>query len=73
MPENSVELGWSARPIKEQQPVLSEEAAAQIDRDNHDLSRLRMRGLISDGEIRSIRKRLVKSIEEQIKKALNNA
>ena len=72
MPENNVELGWCAQPIKEQYPVLSEEVAAQLDRDNHDLCRLRMRGLISDGEIRSIRKRLVKSIEGQIRKAMSN-
>lgn len=67
MPEKTIELGWAARPIKEQHPCLPDEIAARLDRDNQDLSRLRIRGLISDAEMRAIRKRLVKEIDRAIR------
>jgi len=70
MPRNSVELGWGARPIKEQHPVLSKAIADHFDRDNVALSRLRVRGFVTDSEHRSIVKRLTKKIAAEIQAAL---
>lgn len=70
MPKNSVDLGWGADPIGVQHPILDPGLAAALDRDNQEVSRLRVRGLIADSEMRRIRRRLVRSIETAIKKAL---
>lgn len=67
---NIVELGWAARPMKEQHPILSDTVAEAIDADNVAISRLRLRGMITDSELRKIRARFVKSIENEIIKAV---
>lgn len=69
MNKASVEMGWGARPLKEQFPMISENDAQHLDRDNQDFHRLKVRGLITDVEARSIRKRYAKSVEEAIKAA----
>ena len=69
-PKNEVVFGWGAPPLQEQHPALSEHIAEQFDTDNKNISRLRVRGLISDSELRAIHRRLVKNIEKEIRKAL---
>lgn len=68
--ENYVELGWAARPLKEQHPDLSDKVCADFDRDNLDLCRLIMRGVLTRSQAEQARKRLTKSIMEAIKSAL---
>lgn len=70
MPENAVELGWGARPLKEQHPVLSDEQAEHFDNDNMAISRLVVRGMIPPSTANNARKKLVKNIENAIVKAL---
>ena len=65
----SIELGFAAKPLKEQFPQLSDEVATALQKDSEYLSRLRVRGLISDAENNAIRKRLFKSINTAIKDA----
>jgi hypothetical protein len=69
-PQNSVEMGWAASPMKEQHPVLSDIDCKMFDEDNNAISRLRMRGLITPSMADNARKKYVKKVEEAIKKAL---
>lgn len=65
----TIELGFAAKPLKEQFPQLSDDVATALQKDSEYLSRLRMRGLISDTENNAIRKRLFKNINSEIQKA----
>ena len=70
MPRHQIEMGWAARPMKEQHPALPDTVADHLDKDNLALSRLRVRGLIADSEIARIRGRFLKNAEQEIEKAL---
>lgn len=70
MNKNSVIMGWDAPPIKEQHPVLSEAEAARFDDDNTAITRLSVRGIISQTEAANARKRYVKRLETAIRTAL---
>lgn len=68
--QNSVEMGWGARPIKEQHPDLSDDLCQHFDRDNQDLSRLVLRGIITPSQAAISRQRYVKKVGEAIRSAL---
>jgi hypothetical protein len=65
----SVEMGWGARSMKEQFPELPDDVAGHLDQDNHQLSRLRIRGLFTPAENVKIRKRFIKQVQAEVKKA----
>lgn len=73
MSDTTVILGAMAPSLKEQFPCLSDETAAQLDRDNQDFCRLRIRGLISDAEKRAINKRLTKAVAAAVREATADA
>ena len=70
MPNNSVEMGWGALPMKEQHPVLPDEAAAHFDEDNKAISRLLLRGLITQQQAASARAKYVKKVGATIAAAM---
>lgn len=70
---NYLEMGWGAPPMKEQHPVLSDKDCEHFDRDNQDLSRLVVRGIITRTESNSARKRYVKNVEKAIRAAIQEA
>lgn len=72
MAENSVEMGWGARPIQEQHPVLHEDVASNLDRDNAAISRLFLRGLITQSQADAARKKYVKKVAAAIRSALSS-
>lgn len=65
-----VELGFMALPISEQFPELPKEVADAFTKDSIELSRLRIRGYITDSQRDSIIKKLTKAIEMELIKAL---
>lgn len=67
---NSVEMGWGAAPMKDQHPVLSAETAEQFDRDNEAISRLVVRGLLTQSQASAARKKYVAKVGNAIKAAL---
>ena len=69
---NSVEMGWGALPIKEQHPVLQDDVAAQFDADNEALSRLSLRGLITQSQANAARQKYVKKVASAIRSALTS-
>ena len=73
IPSNAVELGWSARPMKEQHPILSDEVASNFDKDNVALVRLSMRGYLTDAQKKAARAKLVKEIGREIRAAIAKA
>lgn len=70
---NSVEMGWGAAPIKDQHPVLHQDVAVQFDADNEAISRLLLRGIITQSQAQSARKRYVVKVEAAIRSALAKA
>lgn len=66
-----VELGFMAPPIGEQFPELPEDVADAFTKDSIELSRLRMRGYITDSQRASIIKKLTKAIERELIKSTN--
>ena len=71
MPQNNVEMGWAAAPMQEQHPALPDDIAAHFDRDNADLVRLKIRGIISDAEMRNAERRFAKKVRAALTAALN--
>jgi hypothetical protein len=67
---NSVEMGWGAPPMKEQHPVLSDLDCTHFDRDNQDLSRLLVRGLVTRSAAASAREKYVRSVGVAIRAAI---
>jgi len=67
---NHVEMGWGAPPMKEQHPVLSDCDCIHFDRDNQDLSRLVVRGLITRSAAAAARKKYVRHVEKAIRAAI---
>lgn len=67
---NSVEMGWGAPPIKEQHPILHDDVAAQFDSDNEAISRLLLRGLITQSQVNTARQKYVTKVANAIKAAL---
>ena len=67
---NSVEMGWGAPPIKEQHPILHDEVAVQFDADNEAISRLSLRGLITQSQASTARQKYVAKVASAIKAAL---
>lgn len=63
---SSFELGWDAPSFKEQFPELSDYDAAHFDLDNDAITRLRIRGYLTD----SARDAAIKKIGKAIKKSL---
>ncbi|NBU79779.1 MAG: hypothetical protein EBS50_12035 [Sphingomonadaceae bacterium] len=72
MPNNAVEMGWGAPPIKEQHPVLPDDEAAHFDADNQAISRLLLRGLITHSQAGAARERYVKKVGAAIRAALQS-
>ena len=67
---NHVEMGWGAPPMKEQHPVLSDDYCEAFDRDNQDLSRLVVRGLVTRSAAAAARVKYVKNVEAAIRTKL---
>lgn len=61
-----VELGWAAPTIAEQFPQLKLQDAAHFQRDHTDLSRLKIRGLITAAEHEKAVQRFIKSLSATI-------
>lgn len=70
MPKNEVEMGWAARPMKEQHPALPDGVAEDFDDDNQQLVRLKLRGLLTPSEADRARQRYVKNVEKALRKIL---
>lgn len=70
MPNNHVEFGWAAAPMKEQHPTLDDETAAHFDKDNQALTRLIIRGYITDSQRQSIIKKVTHKIAAEIRATL---
>ena len=70
MERNYVEMGWGAMPIKEQHPCLPDEVAANFDADNLAISRLLLRGLITQSQANAARQKYVKKVETAIRASL---
>lgn len=66
---SSFELGWAARPFKEQFPQLPDETAAHLDADNKALIRLRLRGYLTDSARDNITKKIGKAVEKAVRLA----
>lgn len=61
------EQGWTAKPFKEQFPMLDSLAADTLDRLNIAIVELYMRGLLTDGEVLKIRtKRFPKVVADSL-------
>lgn len=67
---NSVQMGWGALPMKQQHPVLHEDVASQFDADNEAVSRLFLRGLITQSQADGARKRYVTKVGNAIRAAI---
>jgi hypothetical protein len=61
-----LEMGWAARPIAEQFPELKSKDAGHFQKDSESISRLKMRGLLTDSEHRAITRRFAKSVAEAL-------
>lgn len=72
-PQNSVEFGWGALPMKEQHPVLPDDVAGHFDEDNKALIRLSVRGYLTDAQKRAVMKRITQSVATAIRTALSKA
>lgn len=70
MPNNGVEFGWDAPPMKEQHPVLNAYVAEHFDKDNVAVIRLHVRGLITDSQRDAAFRKLTKKIGSAIRAAL---
>jgi len=70
---NSVDMGWGAPPMKEQHPVLHDEVAAQFDADNEAISRLSLRGLITQSQANTARQKYVAKVANAIRAAIAQA
>jgi len=64
---NYVEMGWGALPMREQHPSLPEDVAAKFDDDNQAISRLLLRGLITQAQATSARQKYVKKVEAALR------
>lgn len=69
-PNNGVEFGWGAPPMKEQHPVLPDFTADQFDKDNAALIRLSLRGYLTDSQKHQAMKKITKAIGVAIRLAL---
>ena len=70
-PRNSVQMGWGALPMSEQHPILPEQIASNFDDDNQAISRLRLRGLITEAQAAAARKKYAIKVATAIKVALS--
>lgn len=57
-----IEFGWAAPTIATQFPHMDKNNAMHFQRDSEDLSRLKIRGMITETEHRKARQRLAKAI-----------
>lgn len=62
------ELGWDAPSFKEQFPELSDYDAAHFDLDNDALTRMRIRGYMTDSARNSAIKKIGKALERSLAK-----
>ncbi|WP_306127920.1 hypothetical protein [Roseovarius sp. MMSF_3350] len=69
----TIELGWGAKPISEQFPQLDKKEVDHFQRDSEDLSRLKIRGLISHTEHRKAVSRFAKKVSAALKKGTHDA
>ena len=70
MTRNSVEMGWGSRPMKEQHPILPDDNADHFDQDNEAISRLLLRGLLTQSQAAAARKKYVSKVSDAIRQAL---
>ena len=70
MNNNSVEMGWGAAPMKTQHPVLPDDVAAHFDKDNEAISRLGLRGILTQSQAAKAREAYVRRVEQAIRAAL---
>jgi hypothetical protein len=63
-------MGWGALSMKDQHPVLADETASQFDWDNEAISRLLIRGLLTQSQARAARAKYVTKVGKAIKAAL---
>ena len=70
MHNNSVQMGWGALPMKEQHPILHDDVSLNFDQDNEAISRLLLRGIITQSQAQSARGKYVKKVASAIRAAL---
>lgn len=66
MDTRQIVLGWVAEPIGVQFPELSQREAEHFTKDSQDISRLRVRGVLSRGEADKAYERLSKEIRKAV-------
>lgn len=62
----TIEMGWAARPFKDQFPDLAEKAAAALDADSAALTRLKIRGILTAGEHRKACQRFAAKVAKAV-------
>jgi len=63
---NTVVFGWGAPPISEQFPTMDADAAQKFDADSDALTRLRMRGYVTDSQRDAIIRKMAKAVGKAI-------
>ena len=69
MARSEVVLGWCAEPVGVQFPELPEREAQHFTKDSQDISRLRVRGLLSRSEADKAYDRLAKEVRKAVASA----
>ena len=59
-------FGWDAPSMKEQFPTLSDDDAERFDKDSEALTRLRIRGYLSDNQRESVMKKISRAIADAL-------
>lgn len=67
MSKNTFDFGWGAPPMKEQFPEMSDHDAEHFDKDNQALTRLRIRGYLTDSARDAALKKIGKAIAKSLK------
>jgi hypothetical protein len=71
MGNNEVIFGWGAPPMKEQHPILPDDVAEHFDKDNKALTRLSLRGYLTDSQKRDAFKKITAKVGQAIRLALS--
>lgn len=64
--QNQVEFGWGAKPFIDQFPSMDKSAAANFDKDNEAMIRLRLRGYLTDSQRDQVMKKIANSVGKSI-------
>lgn len=70
MSKDHVVFGWGAPSMKEQFPQLSDSDAEHFDKDNQALTRLRLRGYLTDSQRDPAIKKMTREVARALQKAI---